>query len=319
MTQQEILRDLPPNYDMPIPEVIEEYVEVQNEVHDELRYDGHWGVSSSDTREPANCIGFTNLMSEKLDERNLRHKIGFVNGHAILMSLIDNGESHEQWMFDPLSPKLNQNVDKAIHVMSKKIDEREFAFLFPQMLRMNHLNQGVQPSQLYPWMSAGGSHELVGPDSYYSERITGRLITTLFPPELGRRVIDEYQRYRDGVDYENIQMAAEAVLKMSGIFPDIDIRTHHPPEIKRLVKDLSRESMVDEAEAVTEAFFDSFKPSNDTRVDEYKADCLQAISKISGRSDLGKRAVLIYQELMKRPKASKASIAGKLAISQAML
>lgn len=298
-----------------IQEALVEFNDVQTEVNSLLRWDE---LKSDDERMPANCVGFTVLASEILQDRDMRHKIGFVNGHAMIIALLDDGNKHEQWMFDPLSPQLDQNVDSALSPMSVRSDERDFAFVFPERIRTNHLDHGIHPADMHPWMALE-KPTFISPDSSYSSGLSKRLIMTLFKPELGRDVLKDYQEYRRATEHEDLSNAARAVIEMSGLFPDIDIRTHHPSTIQRLVKDLSHEGYVDTAEDVTEAFYSSFNPSNDTRIEEYKADCLQAISRISGRSEFAKRAVEIYKELMRRPRASKNSIAGKLAVSQSML
>ncbi len=297
---------------------VAQFEEVQSEVKSRLRYEHSRPWDEYDSRPVANCIGFTVLGSELLQERGLRHNIGFVNGHATIISLIDDGEKHEQWLFDMLSPQLNQQVDKAVHPLAFNDDDRDFAFLFPHYLNTRHLDQGVHPADEHPWLSLEKPN-FHSPDIGYANGLSQRLILTLFRPEQGREILTHYQEYRQGVDTEQNLQAAQAVISLSGRFPDIDIRTDHPPEIKRLVKDLSYEDNIEGALEVTNAFFDSFSPSSDTRVDEYRADCLRAISKISGKSEFAKRATEIYESILSRPKASTQSVAGKLAVSKALL
>ncbi len=306
-----------------IEDAITAFTDVQTEVRSILRYEDKEPWDEFDNRQPANCVGFTALTSELLEERSIRHKIGFVNGHATIIALLDDGTRHQQWMFDSLSPKLNQNIDAAFSPMSVTEDDRDFAFVFPERVKTDHLDSGLHPADKYPWLTLE-KPTFSAPDVGYSNGLSKRLILTLFRPEQGREIIRGYSDYSQSIDRTNkiildTAQASQAILDMAGVFPDIDIRTDNPAFVRRIVKELSKKDEVQKALEVTEAFFDSFEPSNDTRVGEYKADCLRAISKISGKSEFAKRAAEIYEEIMTRPKSSTAALTGKLAVSQSMI
>ncbi len=299
-----------------IEAVVADFEEAQTEVRSRLRYHDHQPWDEFDQRSPANCLGFTALTSEILEERSIRHKVGFVNGHAMIYALIDDGEKHEQWMFDSLAPRLNQRVDNAFVPISHEEDDRDFAFVFPASIKTDHLSSGVPLGQKYPWLSLAGEsahHKLERRNP-----LNHRLLATLYAPATGRAVLASYQEYSSGIENEQNNRAAQAVIAMSGVFPDIDIRSYHPSTVLRLVKDLSHEDQIEPAEQVVDAFFDSFEVSRDTRVDEYRADCFRAISKITGQGHFATKAIKLYEDIMRRPKAHKSSVAGKLEASRTL-
>ena len=216
---------------------------------------------------------------------------------------------------DFLAPRLNQNVTNSFVPLFITDNAREFAFVFPNYMSTNHDADRVSPAEKYPWLTLEKTG-IVCPDAAYSNGFSKRLIATMYDPKHGRNVLSHYSQYLEAIDRQDIDQIAQSVISMNGVFPDIDIRTDNPAVILKTVKELTRNDNIESAVAVIDSFYDSFGPSKDSRVTEYRADCYRAIAKITGQSKFAKVAVRFYEETMSRSKVSLPSVSSKLAISK---
>lgn len=312
LPNQNIINSSPESY---FPRDTEVFFDVQNQVNNELIW--QYAKSPDEQKRPANCLDFTYLASEKLSHKNTPHKIGCANGHFFIVGNVNAGDRIETWLIDSLSPKLSQNIDEALNVSATNDEKRDLAYFLPCKLKINHLPGGIHPHDMYPWLSLKGNFSKADNSSQIITK--DRLILSMFEPELGKSVLKEFGKFHSGLNEANIAVASSAIIKMSGVFPDIDVRSCYPNNIKKLVKEVAHNGYVDTAEEVVEAFFDSFGPSQDSRVTEYRADCLRTIAKETGRKELAKRAIAMYRTALKSQKSSKDSINNKIAISQSII
>lgn len=279
---------------------------VQRNAVAHLSFDWH-GESVIDGLESAvkaDCAGYTILGSEALQRKGIAHRVGMINGHATTTVQIEGAV----WLMDNLSPHLNQSLEGNQFGETELPGGRLSAVIDGDLLASN---AGLNPINAYvkhPWLEAKRKKAR----DQWSSVGTNYLLISTFEPELGREMIKNHAQFREAYCAERIEDAAQFVVKMAGRFPEIDIRQDDAKKVKSLVRRLSAKRNFDIAQETTEAFFSSFQDIKDSRVVEYKADCLRYIAKYSGQRRLARIAIDLYQLAIQKPKSYDSSISAKI-------
>jgi hypothetical protein len=271
------------------------------------------------------CYGYALEYSEQLERNGVDHLVGVVNRHATV--LVRDGENL-QWL-DPLSP-VDQDLSTAVEystVPLNSVFEAAQTEKVSMIVDSVRLGEDVEPNfelraAKTPWLT---KHENV------HRKGATKLFLTLFEPESGREVVNNYARFREALRDNNLEETASSIIDMAGRFPDIDIAGKFPKHVKTTVRQLVLSGRQELAAQVSSAFFSSFSVLEDTRVGEYEADCLRYIATVGTKSEgfgtkinaqywgLMEKARGIYMNLMNDPRSSNSSIAGKLAVCETIL
>ena len=175
------------------------------------------------------------------------------------------------------------------------------------------INSAVQD---HPWLTVKSSNYSRFKDKRYDPQ---NLIASIFNAENGREMMYNLAKFRESYRENDLNTAAQSVIAMHGSFPDIDLRTDTTRSIKSLVRRLSIASDYETAAQVTEAYFSSFADINDTRVVEYKADCLRYIARYSGKRTLAERAIELYKRVEKAPNAHRDVVKTKISLCKPLI
>lgn len=289
-------------------EIIMTAAQVQESVRRTVTFSPYSRIDDLRTTDTANCVGYAKLGSVGLEDRGVRHYVGFVNGHAtLLIPTPDN-----MWLFDMLSPRLSQPMGRELLNRQPTRTERSLALMSGRGIVLNGAVDPIGATQKYPWLSTErGSHRINHPDSEYSAG-SRNLILSMYQPEPGRKAIYHYAKFNEAYEDKNLIEAAESLKQMHGLFPDIDMRGTSPQRVKSTVKRLAIARNFDLAREAAEAYFASFTHSTDSRVAEYQADCLRYIAKFSRQGNLAKRAIELYESTKRNPKSHRSSIKAKI-------
>lgn len=277
------------------------------------------------SRQITNCFGYTLVASECLEEAAIDHWIGYANGHAFL--LVPFGK--QTYFMDALSPQMNGFIDNALERGSNvtMADEtqnhgRGVVMLNTQVMAAN---LGINPdstAEKYPWFtmkqtpnSVGMSEELKAVAKYASKY---RLVMSVFEQHTGRSSIEEYVSYELAMSVGDIDTAHDAIMNMSGRFPNLDARQDHH-ELRNLVRKLCVRDP-EAAAAVTERYFSTnFRNLRDSRIHEAKGDIFRTIARMAGFRNAAEQAADAYQEAARMPHAFKAAVLGKLSVAQSLV
>ncbi|MGI9028248.1 MAG: hypothetical protein ACR2FM_05430 [Candidatus Saccharimonadales bacterium] len=296
----------------PSLEVIMYAAQIQEKVRANLRFEPDSSIDDIEQTGKTNCVGYTLKGSEQLEQADIQHYVGFINGHATLLV----PTSQDIWLLDMLSPELNQPLRNVLTLYGQASENRSMARLNSvQLLQQTDLDW-ESGFDKHPWLRAMQvCTQISGRDSDYdrTER-SYSLIASLFKPEFGRNLIYQYAKFNEAYDACNLLAASNAITNMAGYYPDIDMRGDSAKKVKSVVRRLAIAGQFSEADAVTDAFFSSFSVSQDSRVGEYKADCLRYIAQHSGQKTLAKRALELYQSAKKNPNSFNKSISAKIEI-----
>lgn len=284
---------------------------VQHVVRQSLRFDSSSKLSDLEDSQTTTCVGYTAVGSEALQVADVDHYVAFMNGHANMFVPITVEDKRRVWMVDMLCSELNQDItDKFAPYKQEDETGRMYGVLYAARLEIPH-NKNISDVDSYPWVA----HKKCS-DQDIEPQNNRRLIVTLSEPEAGRTDIMQYSSFREACDQQDVDSASEALLALRGRFPDIDIRGESENKVRAIVKKLAARGDYDRAIEVTEAFYDSFK-GDDPRLAEYRGDCMRIIAKESGRSELAKLAISLYEKaLPPSRKATRECALGKLATSK---
>lgn len=283
---------------------------IQEIVRQSLWFERSSSLDDITQNQTATCVGYTIVGSEALERTKIKHNIAFVNGHSTIFATIDGQDKKEIRLVDMLSPELSQDVSEAFFLYRPVGQAEEKGRSFGTF--NTRLLDNANPMR-NPWLSI---------KDYTDERLepasNRRLIVTLFTPEDGREVISNYAKFKRAAEGDDYETATTALLELDGVFPDVDIRGDSPDLVLGIVKKLSLEGRIAEAQEVTRSFYDSFV-GDDTRLYEKRADCVQEIAKVTKRPEIARRAYELYNGALKRRRSMKAPVIGKMAVSKALM
>jgi hypothetical protein len=286
---------------------------VQDLITQSLRFDKEAELSDITENQATTCVGYTIAGSEALESAEVDHYVAFMNGHANLFIPLESDNETKVWMLDMLCQDLSQDVSDNFMLYKHDEDaERSYG-----TLRTNAFNsekfRNEEIHKQYPWVA------LKDYEDYRLEPGSNRrLIVTLAEPALGREDVKKYAEFREAFDKNDLESASQALLDISGRFPDIDIRSCSVKRVNSLVKKLAYSGHIDEAREVTVAFYDSFVGS-DSRVLEKRADCIKEIAKASGRPEFAKKAVSLYEKSLAKRQTDRECVIGKIATSKDLI
>ena len=315
---------------LPLDHLLPIILRTQKQAREGLWYDRKSPIDQLDVSGRTNCIGYTIKGSEALERESVEHYVGVLNGHATTVAPLAAENGTRLWLVDMLSPELNSDISEAIEYSSSPLEGISSELAVNGRVLMIVEGGGIGPGSHYsrdkliekhPWLQIEESNIWSSLNSFSRSQ---KLILTLFEPIIGREVIYHYAKFLESAE-DKPEQAAESLKLLAGVYPDIDIRGSSPKLVKSVVRRLAHGGKVDEAVAAVGYFFDSFGPSTDTRVAEYKADCLRAIAKVRGTTgtntdarDLLEQARDLYRGVVRRPQAYR-SVLGKLAACDALL
>lgn len=303
-----ITKEISPQIQQPELSTIINAARVQEDVRSRLVYVPGANPDSFRDSGESTCIGYTILGSEKLEETGIDHSVGYINGHATLLLNTEKG----RWLLDMLAYEMNQPIEYAVLTNDSEANGRKLVWVNAHnLLEQTDLGWEEGPGK-YPWLALPQKAPSTSRIQDSGASAAPALLMSIFSPELGRKVIYEYAKFKNAYDNADLAEASDALVAMAGIFPEADIRSEAPSKVKSIVKRLAIAHDFDRALATTNAFFDSFDFSQDSRVEEYRADCLRYIARHSGQKNVAATAIELYKHAKSRPHSFNGSISAKL-------
>lgn len=298
-------------------ETIMRVAEIQEDVREQLRYHPGANIETMPDTGISSCHGYTIKGSQALEEAGIQHRIVLINEHSAL--LVNAGD--KTWLIDMFLPHFSQPIEGQLTYYTGESNGRHVARLDSRQLINGAEGDYVSLTEKHPWLISGSSSSYL--HDMRSQNSTGSrhsLVVSSYDPKNGRNAIYHFARFKHAYKEGDLQRAADAIIQMSGQFPDLDLRNDSSKKVKSIVKRLAIAKDFETATAVTESFFSSFPGASvDSRIDEYKADCLRYISQYSGQSTLAELAIKLYKRAKSQPKSFDSSISAKLEKCNSMI
>lgn len=251
-------------------------------------------------RQAADCIGFTYVTSYFLEKQGIDHWVAFANNHAGI--IVDSDKDREMFFIDPLSPELDQNLFPAVRGVSKEqIADDVLGFdRTAIMLDSDRLITGsrllkTNPYGASPWLSAKPIDEQQGVRVGIED--SPKIVMSLFPPQVGRLVLEGWNKLQHSVLAKEFYDAADALHEIGSFYPNMDARNPHK-ELKWVVRNLALRGHYDEASIAVEDYFETFGFIKDSRFDEARGDCFKIIALVSRSLYFARLAIEAYEDAL---------------------
>lgn len=295
-------------------EVIMRAAQVQEHVRSQLWYQERADIDDLYRTGTTTCAGYAIMGSEELEAAGLPHYVGLANTHAAAYVITPDNI----WLFDMLSPKLNKPVTNDLLYFNDSDPNRILARINACNITLASGDDYITTLSKNEWLSTKANKiTYPGVERRYA-RHPQNLIITLFTPELGRKMVYQRKKFVEAYNNQDITGAAQALIKMKGTFPDLDLRTETPRCVKSIVRRLAAAKDFDTAREVAHAYFSSFGNIQDSRVAEYQGDCLRYIANHSGKKSLARRAMDLYEVSRQNPASDKTVIRNKINLCRAI-
>lgn len=267
---------------------------VEQLVQSQLTFSPDARIDEMDFTRRANCIGYVLLGSYALEQAGIDHSIMYVNGHATTLIPTDNGIH----MSDVTSPHLSTNINNDLFIYPGELNRK--------VGRLNTV--GIIADSPLDWHNSLESHPwLKGRTSENYDALVA-----IYSADEGRDAIYFHQKFEETYSANEFVAAAENLISMNDIFPDIDIRSPFYSRVKKTVHKLAAEQEFDLAEEVTSTIFENCTFSKDSRFTEYQADCYRYIAQHSHASRIARKALQLYQKAAVHPLSIKPPIQHKI-------
>lgn len=242
-----------------------------------------------------NCHGYTIINSECLSEINVPHFVGFANGHSFIMML--GVENQEVFLLDTSTREFYTDVTNAI--TSTPLDQfcrgEDFSENTLDTTGLIHImqNRKNKNSEEYPWLTHNKPHRVWNMSQ--SEIDHGNMIQLrLYPPNIGRDVIEAYARLSAHVDRDELDEATIELMRMQGLYPEMDQR-NNGGYARKLITKLIAAKRFDDAELAVGVLELSRRREDLTGY--YVGDTLRAIGRAAGgQEDYFQRAIDWYSD-----------------------
>jgi hypothetical protein len=262
-------------------------------------------LSDLETKQAADCIGFTIVTAEFLSRAGITHWVGFANGHANLV--MDTGNNRSLFMLDPLSPELDQDIKPALmHDSVQEIRRNIHNFgraaimlNSTSLIKGTHSKHLVDPKEAHPWLQPNPSQNL---DLISSQpEKPQRIVMGLFPAFIGRRVLQAYSAFQHATLENDVPAAADALEELECNFPDMDARKSHH-DLRWVLAGLVKKGEGERAQNIVQSYFQTFNFIPDSRFAEAEGDCYKLIARATGDGSAASAAIEAYQRAIKMPK-----------------
>jgi len=285
---------------------------------------GGGGLFETMCREQiTNCIGYTSLGSEALSEAGVSHYVTYINGHWLLSRLSD--DNNRLWFTDMQLPKFSREVTSLVSrggpdSIASQVDKYSHGVAKLDTLGLMALvGQTAEKLEYdHPWLTAKKNtlvpnHNVADRNGRHDAHLNS-LVMSLYAPEVGRSIMQDYVQFHGAVDDNNLAMATEHLANMRGLYPEVDARADHA-EIKSLVKKLCALGEFKQAKGSVDDYTASFNLTHDSRLKELEGDLLRIISKHSQDPGIAVLSHTAYREAVSRSRRNSTRILGKVAAS----
>lgn len=253
-------------------------------------------------QQVTNCIGYSLVTSEALEQHGIDHWFAYTNGHVFL--LVPDHKDKTIHLRDPLAPILNQRLDRAISFGTYDSIVSDLEKSSTAAVKLHADTVATQADQYiddlatkYSWLMFGdelqserGSVNGDERSSYYGRRT---LIMSIFTAEKGREIFPAFAGFHQGLVTGDTARALSCLRAMDGFYPEKDARQSHW-QIRTLIGNLLKEGKTTEAQTAAEAYFSSFSVTNDSRIPGIEGDILRKIHKVTRDPAIAAQVIACY-------------------------
>jgi hypothetical protein len=267
-------------------------------------------LESAKMSQVTDCLGYTMVGSECLtlaEEAIGPHYVFFANGHAATAIVAKDTAAQQRLYFrDFLTPAFNKDVTPAIDQPVTTITRQAHDPEHPRgVMRFDaHIFTTATATMeeiafRQPWLFIGNQNSMQsrrwGDDT--SQRFT--LIASLYPAEVGRKVIEDYAHFNYAVTIGDSAAALLRLHNLRGLYPEIDGRAGHH-EIKRLVGQLALDGKAEDATNAISDYTASFYRTRDPRLEALGANLVAVVATGINDAGLAAQAVCTYERAANR-------------------
>ena len=261
--------------------------------------------------QQANCHGHTIVLSECLDYVGIPHHIAYANGHSFAL-LTDFGVN--TYFLDAVSPYFNGSMHGAVNTSDLAEAPGQIAtagygavrfrtdIFVDSNMKLNHELDSL--STKHQWLtkdkkiSLGSGHGMAGRHLFSRGRFIRNhtLVMSIHEPESGRRILEEYERFKFSNAHGKTSEAYKHLRAISGRFPEIDSMVPRD-NVEQFAYALAGRGYVALAVKAAEAVGDTYRPeiSSDVRLQSWRGDILREIGRIAHDPQIIDRAITLYE------------------------
>lgn len=265
------------------------------------------------TEQLTNCVGYSLVASECLDEAKIDHLLAYSNGHVWNM-LTDQGSGNIH-MRDVLQPSFNAEVSAAFGNVTLGEVESDIRRLDRAFVRFDAGYAATLAGVSFEGLEA--NHPFVFSRSkktvHHSSKAIGNneqqevaryqeprtLFVSLYAPDVGRVVLRHFADFHVALADQHGSEAVEHLEAMGRLYPEMDARQDHQ-QIFRLVNLLLAQDRPDMAERATIAYFSGFDMSQDSRLADKEGDCWKKIYNYTNDPVFARRARNLWAQAHER-------------------
>lgn len=256
--------------------------------------------------QTTNCYGYTLVLSECLERADVRHSIGFINGHAL--TVIEDDST--PWFIDAQAPHLSGPITTATGgraqlaaAFAEKNARGRSAIRFYSDNFLKSLPSDASPQELfekYPWLSfrssplqppsPGGANSAASPDH--------TLILGLYEMQAGRHMLETHAAFMHTLRNQQPREAYAQLATLHELYPQLDSRIGHP-DVEKLIRQLGSLGLVDEAINSIAAVNEGTSVSHDARHMIWQADQLRKLGHTMQNISVLDCAVLAYNAALR--------------------
>jgi hypothetical protein len=262
-------------------------------------------VDSVRLNQVTKCLGYTIVGSECLEraaEAVGPHYILFVNGHALLANTSEDEHGMRLHSLDFMKPAVNTDITPGIDIsisqliaQTKDVDHPRGAARLNTQAFVTAEHSFDSLAYKNSWLYSGNSNTILQSDNRSSTDPSAfKLILSIYEPAVGRKVLEQYDAFRQAVMLGQPMAAASSLHQMHGLYPEIDARQKHT-EIKTLVGQLAARQEVTLLRQVIADYTLSFVRSQDSRLLALEAGLYRIGAETLNDSSLGELAICAYE------------------------
>lgn len=284
-----------PDYEAAKLEVVEHMVGTVSQTlrcHDKPAREDQRELTTFDTldaEQVTNCMGYATVLSESLEAVGIEHYICYAYNHfMVAVPTVVDGRLRLR-SYDALFGSMNQDLTDMLSKGNAETMLRDLRSGQPRSSAMLDLGElakasgvGSDPTGRDNWLTGlpgkgqlTDGHTMEHERKLYNTNCTA--VLSLFQPGPGRDMLRQYAEYKVGGLHGDTRRASGAILRMSGLYPEIDVRVEDQL-VEKLVRRLCADRQFETATAVVDSYMSSFSISAEPRVDGMRGDLLRIIA-----------------------------------------